>query len=79
MSRDRGVHLFDTQRLLPRAVQNAKQRRQRRLFGLKSNSAGMIKDKIDPVSGLEIEFPPDFDRDGNLPFARDGGLWHIPY
>ena len=54
MSFDLGVHLCDTQRLLPRAVQNTEQRGQRRLFRLKSNSAGTIKDKIDPVSGLEM-------------------------
>ena len=79
MSRYRGVHLFDAQRLLPRAVQNTEQRGQRRLFGLKPNSAGAIDDKVDTVSLLEIEFPPDFDGNCYSSLAGDGGLRHIPY
>ena len=79
MSFDRVVHLFDSYRLLPRTVQNAKQRSQRNLLRSKLNSAGPIKDEIDPVSRLEMELPPNFDRDRDLPFARDSGLWHIPY
>ena len=79
MSRDLGVYLCDTQRLLPRAVQNAKQRGQRRLFRLKPNSTGAIDDKVDTVPRLEIEFPPDFDGNCYSSLAGDGGLWHVPY
>jgi len=79
MSRDLGVHLSGTQRLLPRAAQNTEQRGQRRLFGLKSNSTGAIDDKVDAVSLLEAEFPPDFDGNCYSSFAGEGGLRHVPY
>ena len=79
MSFDRGMHLFDGYCFLPRTVQHPEERRQRYCFRPKLNSASPINDEIDPVSGLEMELPPNFDRDGDLTFARDGGLWHIPY
>ena len=64
MSRDLGVHLFDTQRLL---------------FRPKPDFTGAIDDKVDTVSRLEIEFPPDLDGNCDLSLAADSSLRHIPY